>query len=189
MGIDRTVAEFSIAYVQRVDPEGRADALPGFATDAAELRRMYRMMVLRAAVRHQGDQPAAHRQARHLPSVHRPRGHACRRRRGDAPRGRAVPRLPRDRHPVLARRHAARHPALLGRRRARHQLRRPARRLPVVRADRLADAACRRRGHGLQDPRRAALRARLHRRRRHVAGRVLRGASTWPARGACRWSS
>jgi 2-oxoisovalerate dehydrogenase E1 component alpha subunit len=45
MGIDRTVAEFSIAYVQRVDPEGRADALPGFATDAEELRRMYRMMV------------------------------------------------------------------------------------------------------------------------------------------------
>jgi pyruvate dehydrogenase E1 component alpha subunit len=45
MSTDRTVAEFSIAYVQRVDPEGRADALPGFAADAEELRRMYRMMV------------------------------------------------------------------------------------------------------------------------------------------------
>jgi len=41
----RKVAEFSIEYVQRVDPAGRADALPDFAADPGELQRMYRMMV------------------------------------------------------------------------------------------------------------------------------------------------
>ncbi|MCC7463067.1 MAG: pyruvate dehydrogenase (acetyl-transferring) E1 component subunit alpha [Gammaproteobacteria bacterium] len=41
----RTVAEFSITCVQRVDETGHADALPAFAADAEELQRMYRMMV------------------------------------------------------------------------------------------------------------------------------------------------
>ncbi|MFO1410362.1 MAG: pyruvate dehydrogenase (acetyl-transferring) E1 component subunit alpha [Steroidobacteraceae bacterium] len=45
MAPTRTVAEFSIACVQRVDAEGHADALPDFAADPEELRRMYRMMV------------------------------------------------------------------------------------------------------------------------------------------------
>jgi 2-oxoisovalerate dehydrogenase E1 component alpha subunit len=45
MAPERTVAEFGITWVQRVDAEGRADALPAFAADPEELRRMYRMMV------------------------------------------------------------------------------------------------------------------------------------------------
>ena len=45
----------------------------------------------------------------------------------------------------------------------------------VLRADRLADAAGGRRRARDADPRRAALRAGLHRRRRHLAGCVLRG--------------
>lgn len=45
MAPSRTVAEFSIACVQRVDADGQAGELPAFAADAEELRRMYRMMV------------------------------------------------------------------------------------------------------------------------------------------------
>jgi pyruvate dehydrogenase E1 component alpha subunit len=45
MAPTRTVAEFSIACVQRVDADGHADTLPDFAADDEELRRMYRMMV------------------------------------------------------------------------------------------------------------------------------------------------
>jgi pyruvate dehydrogenase E1 component alpha subunit len=43
----RNVAEFKIQYRQILDPQGNpAAALPDFAADADELRRMYRMMVL-----------------------------------------------------------------------------------------------------------------------------------------------
>ncbi len=43
----KTVAEFSIKYQQILDPRGDlVDALPAFATDSAELVRMYRMMTL-----------------------------------------------------------------------------------------------------------------------------------------------
>lgn len=45
MTTDRIIDGCSIPYVQRVDPEGRAVALPEFAADAGELRQMYRMMV------------------------------------------------------------------------------------------------------------------------------------------------
>ena len=105
----------------------------------------------------------------------RPRGDPCRCRRGDAARRRAGAGVPRIRHAAVARRDDARDPPLLGRRRARQRLRGTARGFCLVRTDRDPNPACGRRRHGIQDPRRAALRARLHRRRRNLRRRVLRG--------------
>jgi len=43
----KTVAEFAIAYEQLLGPDGKPQgALPAFASDAAEMVKMYRMMVL-----------------------------------------------------------------------------------------------------------------------------------------------
>jgi 2-oxoisovalerate dehydrogenase E2 component (dihydrolipoyl transacylase) len=48
----KTVAEFSIKYQQILDPRGDlVDALPAFATDSAELVRMYRMMTIARLMR------------------------------------------------------------------------------------------------------------------------------------------
>ncbi len=58
----------------QTDPRSRGDLvapLPQFAADIDEVLRMYRAMTLRAGVRHQGGESAAHRAARHLSLVPR----------------------------------------------------------------------------------------------------------------------
>ena len=183
----RTVAEFQIEYLRASDPQGTpVGELPAFAADDAELLKMFGAMLRARIVRRQGDQSAAHRQARHLRAVPRPGSHARRRRRGDATGRLPRDRLSRNRHAVLARRAHDRRAALLGRRRARQRFRRSRARFPLVRADRDADAACRRRGHGVQDPQGAALRARVHRRRRHLRRLVLRSDQPRRRASSCR---
>ncbi len=85
----KTVAEFEIRYHQFLDAEGRATGpLPDFAKESPgtspSCLKMYRLMTLVRTFDTKADQPPAHRQARHLRLLPRPRGHACRRRRRDA---------------------------------------------------------------------------------------------------------
>ncbi len=116
-------ATFEIEYLQYLDADGKLvrDDLPEFAQRRQATRRAVQADAVRARVRRQGDRAAAHRQARHLRIVPRPRSRARRDRRVDAGRRRVRADVPRIRRAVLPRREAARSAALLGRRRARQR--------------------------------------------------------------------
>ena len=137
-------AQFQIEYLQYLGPDGKPVAeLPQAFRDASGPGAAVQADAVRAHLRCEGDRAAAHRQARHLRQLPRPRSHARRHRRVDAARRRLRAELPRVRRAVHARREAARSADVLGRRRTRQRFLRPEARLSVVRADRARNACTR----------------------------------------------
>ena len=165
----KTVAEFEIQYHQFLDAQGRPiGPLPDFATDPAELLKMYRLMTL---VRTFDTKAINLQRTGKLGTYASCLGHEA------THVGVGAAMRPDDVLVPVYREYGAQFwrgvkmsEVLLywGGDERGNDFAVPASRFPVVRAHRLADAARRRRRDGLQDPRRTALRGGVHRRRRHV---------------------
>ena len=185
---DRRQVRDRIPAIPRCRRQARPRRSAGVRARHQAAGRAVQADAVRARVRQQVDRAAAHRQARHVRHLPRPRSRACRHRQRDAGRRRVRADVPRIRRAVLPRREAARSAAVLGRRRARQRFLRARARLRLVRADR----------HAV--PARAPARRWRSRSARNRASRspssataarrraISTARSTSPARAACRWS-
>ena len=184
----RTVAEFQIQYLRYLDPQGRPlGDLPAFANDDAELLKMYRAMVLARTF----DTKAINLQRTgKLGTYASCLGHEA------THVGVGAAMRPEDGVAIVYREIGAqfwrgvRMSEILlywGGDERGNDFAGPAPRLSLVRADRHADACtrpARRWRFKIRGEPRCAVA--VHRRRRHVGGRVLRSASTSPAPRSCR---